>query len=347
MATARKDKLHRREAGLDRPDPSIVRGLKTRMLRPLDQGRIGRSGARSCIGALVLVAAFASGCKGCGGASSRGNDERPSLGKVTVAPSSATIRGATIALDTARVSNKVKERLADSGLFAAGPAPADKVPTANVAIAIDILGDGDELDSTVKVRLRVETRPPIPSLARYAEDSAAMGQAPLDAAAKSDVVGAYQRLAERTTDDLVSAYLGRQKLWHADENALAGALASADADLKVEAIRIVGARKLKGQLPAVIRLLSDDDETIRDAALGAVVALGDRSAVKALAESHQMRDTYEMRKVLDAVGSLGGQEAKDYLSFVSENHDDSDIRVMAKAALDRLVKRGASRAPTR
>jgi hypothetical protein len=93
--------------------------------------------------------------------------------------------------------------------------------------------------------------------------------------------------------------------------------------------------------------LTDEDESTRDAALGAVVAMGDRTAVKALAESRQMRDSYEMSKVLDAVASLGGQEAKDYLSFVGETHDDPEIRSMAKAALERVMKHGGMIAPTK
>jgi hypothetical protein len=86
---------------------------------------------------------------------------------------------------------------------------------------------------------------------------------------------------------------------------------------------------------------------MRDAALGAVVAMGDRSAIKALADSRQMRDSYEMGKVVDAVASLGGQEAKDYLSFVAETHDDPDIRKMANAALLRLKMHEANHVPTR
>jgi HEAT repeat protein len=160
-------------------------------------------------------------------------------------------------------------------------------------------------------------------------------------------VAAFQRLAARTTEDLLRTYVARQTLWSAGEAAIAQALLSGDGDLRLEAVRIVGARKLKAQLPTVIRLLSDSDEATRDAALGAVVALGERSAIKALADSRQMRDSYEMSKVVDAVASLGGQEAKDYLSFVAETHDDPDIRKMAEAALARLKAREAKSAPTR
>ena len=112
-----------------------------------------------------------------------------------------------------------------------------------------------------------------------------------------------------------------------------------DNDLRVEALRIVAARNLRSEIPTVLRLLSDEEENVRDAALGTLVALRERSAVKALAESRQMRDAREMRKILDAIATLGGREAQEYLSFVAETHDDAEIRAMAKAAIERLSRR--------
>jgi len=41
-----------------------------------------------------------------------------------------------------------------------------------------------------------------------------------------------------------------------------------------------------------------------------------------------------MRKILDAIATLGGGEARDYLSFVAETHDDEEIRTMAAEALE-------------
>jgi hypothetical protein len=284
------------------------------------------------------------GCKGVD------SDPRPMLGKIVVkrAPG-ATVRGLSVQLDDARLVAKTKDVLERSGTFVANDASAAKRTSANVRIEAEVVSDGVSEDSEigVKVRLKIEIHPATATTARYGEDAAAVGQAPLDKGQLSELAAAVQRLAERTTGDLLSAYVTRQKLWIADETEIARGLASKDGDLRLEAIRIAGARKLKAHLPVMLRLLADEDEATRDAALGAVVAMGERSSIRALAESRQMRDSYEMSKVLDAVATLGGQEAKDYLSFVAETHDDSDIRAMAKASLERLRKRDVSVAPTR
>jgi len=272
------------------------------------------------------------------------------LGKIVVkrAPG-ATVRGLSVQLDDARLVAKTKDVLERSGTFVANDASAAKRTSANVRIEAEVVSDGVSEDSEigVKVRLKIEIHPATATTARYGEDAAAVGQAPLDKGQLSELAAAVQRLAERTTGDLLSAYVTRQKLWIADETEIARGLASKDGDLRLEAIRIAGPRKLKAHLPVRLRLLADEDEATRDAALGAVVAMGERSSIRALAESRQMRDSYEMSKVLDAVATLGGQEAKDYLSFVAETHDDSDIRAMAKASLERLRKRDVSVAPTR
>jgi HEAT repeat protein len=154
-------------------------------------------------------------------------------------------------------------------------------------------------------------------------------------------------LVERTVEDLLQAYVARQKLWEGSAREIDSALKSSDSDLRVEAMRIVAARGLREEIPTVLLLLSDEDENVRDAALGALVGLRERSAVKVLAESRQMRDAREMRKILDAIGILGGREAQEYLSFVAETHDDEEIRTMAKDAMERLARHAEANRPTK
>ena len=286
-------------------------------------------------------------CKGCRELKSHLSKERPSLAEVTSKPIPPTdFHGTQIHLDEVKLTAKLKSLFEGAQVFA--PTEA-KRPAAYVSLEAEVSStegsDGPEI--VARVRLRITIRPASVAPARFSEDVAAVGQVPLAKGDVAEVKEAFQRLVERTTEDLLQAYLARMKLWEGDAREIAAALKSADNDSRAEALHIIGARKMREQLPEVLRLLSDEDEGVRDAALGALVVLRERSAVKALAESHQMRDTREMRKILDAIATLGGSEARDYLSFVAETHDDEEIRSMAKEALERLFRRAVSTRPTK
>jgi len=200
-------------------------------------------------------------------------------------------------------------------------------------------------------RYRVDGKPVFPrqidQRAYHVRQFAAFGQAPLSKGDVDDARAAFQHLAERTVEDLLLAFVTRQKLWQGNSAEIAAALQSAEGDVRVEALRIVAARSLREEIPTVLRLLLDEDENVRDAALGTLVALREQGTVKVLAESRQMRDAREMRKILDAIATLGGREAQEYLSFVAETHDDEEIRDMAKAAMNRLERRDTTSRTTK
>ncbi len=122
------------------------------------------------------------------------------------------------------------------------------------------------------------------------------------------------------------------------------ALEADGGELRQEAIAAAGERQLREEAPRLLKLLDDPDERTRDAALGALIALGDRRAVTALTRTRSLRDRREMRKIIEAVSILGGQEADEYLSFVAASHDDDDIRIAAAAAArERLLRRQGRR----
>ena len=96
---------------------------------------------------------------------------------------------------------------------------------------------------------------------------------------------------------------------------------------------------MRGEAPALLALLEAPEEPLRDAALGALIALGDQRAVAELARHRSLRDRREMEKILEAIAILGGDEARSYLSFVADTHDDESIRKQAAEALRRLDRR--------
>jgi hypothetical protein len=300
---------------------------------------------------ILMAVAFAvccslSACKGCGGRKSELVTERPGLAGITVKPiAPSNFLGEEIQVDKERLFAKAKKVLEDAEIFAT---PEAKHSVAQVGLEVEVFSatGADAPEIGAKVRLRITVRPSA-APARFAEDIEAVGQVPLPKGDVENARVAFQRLAERTVEDLLLAYVARQKLWEGSVREIDLVLKSPDNDLRVEAVRIVAARSLREEIPTLLGLLSDEDEYVRDAALGALVVLRERGAVKVLAESRQMRDAREMRKILDAIAILGGREAQEYLGFVAETHDDEEIRTMAKEAMDRLLKRDDTKRPTK
>ena len=239
-------------------------------------------------------------------------------------------------VDRGALAQKARSQLLQTGIFA-GQAPESTKPGAAVAriritLSMELVRSDGKAAVRAGVRLNVSTRPAGVAPAHFGEDVQANAEMLYNPEAQPDKQAVLQQLAERAVGDLLAGYVARQKLWSAEPRALHSALA-APGEMRLEAIRVAAARKLRDEVPTLIALLSDDEETIRDAALGALVELRDPRAVPALTKSKSMKDRREMRKIIDALASLGGQEAADYLSFVADAHEDEEIRNMAKAAL--------------
>ena len=148
-------------------------------------------------------------------------------------------------------------------------------------------------------------------------------------------------LVMRITGDLIEGVAVRRRLQDGSPSALHAALIADGGELREEAIRIVGERQLRDEVPTLLKLLSADEEPIRDAALGALIAMRERRAVRELTQSRSLRDRREMRKIIEAISVIGGQEADEYLSFVAATHDDDEIRAEAAAARARMQRREA------
>ena len=85
---------------------------------------------------------------------------------------------------------------------------------------------------------------------------------------------------------------------------------------------------------------------LRDTAIGALLEIGDRSAVRPLLDSVAFVDTVEMGKIVEAAAALGGDDARNYLRFVAQSHPEKAVRDEAATALKRLErKEGEPSAP--
>ncbi len=300
---------------------------------------------------IVLVAALAlsvaSACK----RTSSGPAEpppppTPSLGPISVedlTPPAARPEGVTI--DTAKITDHLRRRLSGSGLFASG-APDGGPGAAFVRVRAELALEEVEAEKRVAeraaIRLRIDGRPEAVVPRRWSEDVSAGAETVREAGAAASRSETFQRLVTRTLDELVEGYLTRQRIWGGDRAALGAALRPDAGEMRLEAIRVIASKKLGSEVPTLLALLDDQDETVRDAALGALVELREPRAVGVLTRKRSMSDKREMRKILDAIAAIGGSEAKDYLSFVAEGHEDEELRAMAAEARRRLERREQS-----
>jgi hypothetical protein len=275
---------------------------------------------------------------------------RPALGAVVVedvTPQDA----APVRFDQAAVQQGLRARLLASGLFASASPDAESAgPT--VRVRCDVGLEGAEVEqkglARAAVRLRLDTRPSDApgaleqDLSGQGEQVYAIAAAEGGAAATARIAAKqalFARLAVRVAGDLIEGFAARERMRTASPALLHQALSGDGGDLQEEAIRIVGDRKLRQEAPTLLVLLEHPSESVRDAALGALIQMEDRRAVSVLTKSRSLRDRREMRKVLEAIATLGGDEALDYLSFVAQSHDDEEIRDLATAAKARLERR--------
>jgi hypothetical protein len=278
----------------------------------------------------------------------------PMLGAIEIQDVSAPAGGespATRRYDTEALGAIVRDRLVKSGVVMVPQGQASPgggsdggVPPPTVRVrgraAVEIVEVEAKGLLRAAVALNLSTRP-AEAPGGLNEDLSAASEQPFEVGDKIDRQALGQRLLERTVGDLVGGYAARISLSKAAPEQLHAAIVSDGGALREEAIRIAGTRGLKGEVPALLPLLHNDDERVRDAALGALIALGEQRAVSELTRTRSMRDRHEMRKILEAIAILGGEEARDYLSFVAASHDDEEIRRLATEAKARLERRGA------
>jgi hypothetical protein len=263
-------------------------------------------------------------------------------------------------LDEGAIESELRRQLAASGMFGPGGGDGGALPTARARIAFtsEYVEVGAKGEARAQVRIRIETRPsdapgavafdiegqgvePYAVPAKKEKEKDKMKDAAAAAGAAAPRVPSLTALVLRIARDLVGGVTARHHLEEGSPTALHAALVGDAGELREEAIRIIGERQLRDEVPTLLKLLGDQDEPVRDAALGALIAMRERRAVHELTQSRSLRDRREMRKIIEAISILGGQEADEYLSFVAATHDDDEIRGEAAAARARLQRREA------
>jgi hypothetical protein len=275
----------------------------------------------------------------------------PMLGTVSVENMTPGAEGAQ--LDVGKMERDMRAALEASGLFApAGSGGggddggAGPIARARLAVAAEIVDVGTKAEARARVRLHIDTRPANTpgAVAVDLEGQGMEARQPRRRGRGEEPAGlppgdTLGPLAVRVAKDLLNGFVAKRRLYDGPPAGVHAALVADGGELREEAIRVVGERQLRDEAPTLLKLLGDDDETIRDAALGSLIALRDRRAVSELTRTRSLRDRREMRKIIEAISILGGQEAEEYLSFVAATHDDDEIRAEATAARTRLLRR--------
>jgi hypothetical protein len=250
-----------------------------------------------------------------------------------------------VKVDVEGLTKQLQEQLRGAGIFAAAtPGDAGSSPVARVRVEVGVeeVRSEEKGAARARMRFRVDTRPSGLAGQHWNEDVEAGGETLYPLKPAPDLKLAFSKLTSRMLGDLTAAYVGRQKIWRGGDKEVSAVLTADAGELVPEAIRVVRERHLTNEVPILLKLLSSEDESVRDAALGALVDLHERRAVTEIAKQRSMRDQREMRKILDAIATLGGDEAVEYLSFVADAHEDEEIKAMAKQALERLKRRSGA-----
>ncbi len=250
---------------------------------------------------------------------------------------------ATPALQAGPLQQALRDRLLATGLFA----PTGPVAKLVARISSEVVEAGPAGEARAVVGLQLDDgRAELPDGVSFKLEGRGSERYTVPrparkgvAAAAPDRAAILNRLVVRIAGDLIDGYVARHQLERGPPEVVHAALQADGGELRDDAIRAVGERKLRDEAPILLKLLSDPDERTRDAALGSLIALGDRRAVTELTRTRSLRDRHEMRKMIEAIAILGGQEADQYLSFVAATHDDDEIRAEAAAARARLLRR--------
>jgi hypothetical protein len=150
---------------------------------------------------------------------------------------------------------------------------------------------------------------------------------------------AVMAIANQLRDGVCADLGARIRAWTADD--LSPYLTSPDPAAVHWALVLVAERgPTPGLAPLVVPHLRGE-EPIRDAAITALVALGDPVAVPALTDLTDLADRTALTTIVEAVIAIGGDDARDYLGVMA-SHRDPAIAQHAKEGLARLDKRAAA-----
>ena len=116
-------------------------------------------------------------------------------------------------------------------------------------------------------------------------------------------------------------------------------LGSPDARLRDYAVRVLADRRNPAAVPSLIARLNDESPVVVQRAIGALVTIGDRRAVRPLIDLTRRKPPQIVSQVLYGLGSLGGKEAEAFLYTLESGAPDEEVRRAAADAFADLRRK--------
>ncbi len=149
---------------------------------------------------------------------------------------------------------------------------------------------------------------------------------------------------EPVIDDLLSDLVSQLDLFDSDSAALVELLEERDCRFDgvcATAVRILGERKERTCVPALVRLLGSTptSDPLTEDLIGALGRIGDERASKALVETFNKAHPSQQVAIIEALAVTGGPDARLFLEVVATGHESILVREQASRALERLDSR--------
>ena len=138
--------------------------------------------------------------------------------------------------------------------------------------------------------------------------------------------------------DLLQFFIELQKATPAD---LLQMLEAESSERQLYVVSEVRKRKIRESVPALINWLKKENlhPEIELELIGALIAIRDKRAVKALIDSSQRRHEIYLTQIIFGIAEIGGKQAEAYLFTVKAGHPKPEIRKHASDALSELLRR--------
>ena len=203
-----------------------------------------------------------------------------------------------------------------------GQSPAER-EMAEVALNLEMTssgpqGDIDRLLAEGEARRPTNADDTLDPAARHAAFDAA-----IDAALHEAVIALRDQIDAR----------------HKPDAQLISDLSSPETRVRDYAIRVLADRRSPAAVPQLIARLQDVNPDVARRAAGALIAVGDRRAVRPLIEMTRKRRPGDVGPILYAISSLGGPEAEAFLFTLESGSPEEEIRRAAQGAYADLLRR--------